>query len=65
MESDEYMPRQLDFRGRAVALSVREWTLLEEAREELFTMGDVPIGVVVGKLAADATDARSRRPVQY
>lgn len=65
MKSEKNIPRQLDFRGRAVALSVRERKLLEKASEELFPNVDVPLGVVAGKLATDAIDARSQRPVRY
>jgi hypothetical protein len=63
MKSD--VPRRLGFRGQAVALTVRERALLAEASEELFPNADVPVGVVIGVLAADAIDARSRRPIEY
>jgi hypothetical protein len=65
MDQGDEVPRQLDFRGCAVALSVREQALLEAASEELYPDTDVPVGVVVGKLAADTTDACSRRSVSY
>lgn len=65
IEQERDVPRQLDFRGCAVAMSVRERMLLEEASEELFPTVDVPLGVVISKLASEAIDARSQRPVEY
>lgn len=65
IEQESDVPRQLDFRGCAVALSVRERMLLEEASEELFPTVDVPFGVVIGILASEAIDAHSQRPAEY
>lgn len=65
MEEETNVPRKLDFRGRAVALSVREQKLLEEASEELFPTVDVPYGIVIGKMASEVIEARSQPPVRY
>lgn len=65
MEEETNVPRQLDFRGRAVALSVREQNLLEEASEELFPTVDVPYGIVIGRMASEVIEARSQPPVRY
>lgn len=67
MDTDSDVPRQLDFRGCAVALSVREKALLEEASKTLLPSVDVPNGVIVGHLAQEVinADTRSRRCIRY
>ena len=50
------VPRQLDFRGRAVALSVREKYLLDEAAKELYPEMDVPSGVVIERLVSEVIE---------
>jgi len=45
-----------DIRGRAVALSVREKHLLEDAADELFPRSDPPAGAVVARLVKETID---------
>lgn len=65
MKPETSVPRRLDFRGCAVALSVREQKLLEEASEELYPTIDVPYGIVIGRMASEVIEARSQPPVRY